>query len=165
MKLFPSRSKKQISNKLLIICIYKPPKGSVEECIQLFSLLVDKYQTKQIEIWILGNFNVDMLKHDDINTVRILRFLKKIGLKQHINQITRPKEKEGSCIDLIMTDCIYINTCGILDDFVSDHFTVYIIRKRQKEPREFVGRTVRDYSRFDNNSIDIFIKKHVLVSV
>ena len=60
--------------KIFIACFYKPPKGSIEECLKFLETLVNKYKRKKFEIWILGNFNVDMLRRDDINTVRITRF-------------------------------------------------------------------------------------------
>ena len=43
-----------------------------------------------------------------------------------------------------MSDTVYISTYGVLDDFVSDHYTVYAIRKKQKEHNVFTRRTVRD---------------------
>ena len=68
---------------------------------------------------------------------------------------TRPNKKGGSCIDLIMTDCIYILEYSILNDFVSDHYT---LRKKKKREKCDVGRrTIRDYSAFDKNVIDNFL--------
>ena len=146
--------------KMLIVCVYKPPKGSIEECTTYLSTLIELYKNKKIEIWVTGDFNVDMLKRDDLKVVRISRFLKKTGLTQYMNQITRPNKKGGSCIDLIMTDCTYIKDFGILDDFVSDHFTVYIVRKKEKEHKEIVSRTVRDYRNFDENIFENLLKEN-----
>ena len=68
-----------------------------------------------------------MLKRDDINTVRITRFMKKLGLNQYIVTITRPNKKGGSCIDLLMTDSVYVYSHGTLDDFVSEHYTIVVV--------------------------------------
>ena len=88
------------------------------------------YQNKNFEIWILGDFNIDFLRRDDNNTVKLTSFIKKLGLSQLINGITRPNVKSGSCIDLILTDCKFINENGILNDLISDHYSIYCIRKK-----------------------------------
>ena len=46
----------------------------------------------------------------------------------------------------------------MLDDFVSDYYTVYAIRKKQKEQKRSVRRTVSEYSRYDNNIFDNLLK-------
>ena len=65
-----------------------------------------------------------MLKPNDIDTVHITHFMKKLGFNQHIDTVTRPNKKGGCCIDLLMTDN-YVHSHGTLDDFVSDHYTIY----------------------------------------
>ena len=100
--------------KLFIACVYKPPKGKIENCLKFLNTQIEKLKRQNFEIWILGDFNTDMLKRDDINTVRINRFIKKLGLKQYIVSITRPNKKGGSCIDLIMTDCNFVSNSGNL---------------------------------------------------
>ena len=135
--------------KLFIACIYKPPKGNVEKCLLFLKKLINNFQGKKFEIWILGDFNTDMLKRDDPNTVKTIRFIKKQGLTQIIDAITRPNRRGGSCIDLIMTDSLYNQQCGVLNDFVSDHYTIYCLRKKRKEHHEHTKRIVRDYSAFD----------------
>ena len=66
---------------------------------------------------------------------------------------TRPNKKGVSCIDYIMTDCIYILEYCILNDFVSDHYT---LRKKKKEKCDVGRRTIRDYGAFDENVIERF---------
>ena len=144
--------------KLFVACLYKAPKGNVEKCLSYLKKLVQKYQRLKFEIWILGDFNVDMLKRDDLHTVQVLSFVKKQGLKQLIKDITRPNKKGGTCIDLIMTDSIYISDFGVLNDFVSDHYSVFCNRKKPRERKETVSRMVRDYKAFDKNNFDQLLK-------
>ena len=80
-----------------------------------------------------GDFNTDMLKRDDPNTVKITSFIKKHSLKQLIDGITRLNRRGVSCIDLIMTDSSFIHESSILNDFISDHYTIYSIRKKKKK--------------------------------
>ena len=96
--------------KVFISCIYKLPKGNINNLIKFLTEKVEKYKRKNYEIWIMCDLNTDILKRDNINTINFTRFMKKTGLKQLINSITRPNVRGGSCIDLIMTDspCIRI---------------------------------------------------------
>ena len=94
--------------KLLIACVYKPPKGKIENCIKFLKDLVVHFQNLNYEIWLLGDFNTDLLRRDDIHSIELLRFIRQTGLKQLIEGITRPNKRGGSCIDLIMSDCIYV---------------------------------------------------------
>ena len=48
-----------------------------------------------------------------------------------------------------MTDCTYVSESGVLDDFVSDHYTTFCTRKKRKEQHDIVARTVCDYRAFD----------------
>ena len=135
--------------KLVIACVYRPPKGKIDECIKILTDLISTYQSLDFEIWILGDFNIDMLRRDDVNTVQIMRFAKKLGLNQLIHDITRPNIRGGSCIDLIFTDSNYVLESGVLDDLVSDHYSTFCIRKKKKEKKEMINRSIRDYRNSD----------------
>ena len=141
-----------------ISCVYKPPKGKIENCIKFMKDLVVQYQNMNYEIWILGDLNTDMLRRDDPNTVQLTRSIKQLGLRQLINGITRPNERGGSCIDLILTDCIYIRESSILDDLIADHYSVFCIRKKDREHKTMITKTVRDYSNFDENNFEALLK-------
>ena len=81
-------------------------------------------------------------------------FMKKAGLRQIIDGTTRPKRRGGSCIDLILTECTIVMDCGILNDFVSDHYTVYCTREKKKEHHTTITRTIRDYRAFDKTGFE-----------
>ena len=133
------------------ICVYKPPKGKVSCCIDFLNTILARRDIYRKEIWILGDFNTDLLKRDDTNTISVQAFAKKNGLTQQINSITRPNIRGGSCIDLIMTNCLYITKSGISDDMISDHYTVFCVRKKKKSVRCIVTETVRDYKKFSKD--------------
>ena len=112
------------------ICIYKPPKGKLSACIDFLNQILSRNDVSKKEIWILGDFNTDLLKRGDSNTVALQAFAKKAGLTQYINTITRP----------------------ISDDMISDHFTVYCIRKKRRENKQVIQETVRDYRKFSKDT-------------
>ena len=60
--------------KILIACIYKPQRGKTENCIKTLTDLVNTYQKKNFEIWLLGDLNIDLLRRDDNNAVLLNRF-------------------------------------------------------------------------------------------
>ena len=143
--------------KLFVSCVYKPPKGKIDVLYKFMTDIVNRFQGKKYEIWILGDFNTDFLKRDEINIIRTFRFLKKLGLKQLIDAVTRPNKKNGSCIDWIITDSYFVKDSGILDDLVSDHYSVYCVRKKVKEHISMTVRNVRDYSAFDKNNYEVLL--------
>ena len=46
----------------------------------------------------------------------------------------------GSCIDLIMTNSMYVLESGILNDFVSDHYSIFCVRKKKKKSNVKTGK-------------------------
>ena len=144
--------------KMFVACIYKPPRGKVENLIKFISPQIDKYQKENHEIWILGDFNIDLLKRDNTMTVALNCFIKKSGLETIIKTVTRPNVKGGSCIDHIMTDCRYVLESGVLDDFVSDHYSIFAIRKKTRESHVMINRKVRDYRAFDEKNYSNLLK-------
>ena len=71
------------------------------------------------------------------------------GLKQLIQPVTRPNKKGGTCIDWIVTNSLYVKKHGVTDDYVSDHLTIFCVRKKAREKYNYVYRIVRDLSNFD----------------
>ena len=136
--------------KFVTVCVYKPPKGDIKICVEfLISILSDIFIDNK-EIWILGDFNTDLLKRGDVKSNVIINFAKKYGLSQLINEVTRPNVHGGTCIDLIMTNCPYVKMHGVYPDMISDHYTVFAIRKKEHENKRVVCEYVRDYSKFDH---------------
>ena len=70
---------------------------------------------------------------------------------QQITKITRPNIRGGSCIDLIMANSLYVLVSGISNDMVSDHYTVFCVKKKKKDERNVVLETVRDYKKFNKD--------------
>ena len=136
---------------LSIICVYKPPKGSIANCIKFLNSVVGNKEVAKKEIWILGDLNTDLLKRDDRNTVMLQAFAKKAGLLQVIDCVTRPNVRGGSCIDLIMSNCPFLSKSGVLPDMISDHYPIYAIRKKRREDCRVSSEYVRDYKNFNEN--------------
>ena len=79
--------------KLVVICVYKPPKGKINKCIDFLKTIVLNPKYRKREIWILGDLNVDILKRDDPNVVLLQGFVKKNGLISENRNYDTPKQK------------------------------------------------------------------------
>ena len=145
--------------KMIISVVYKPPKGKIDKCLDFLKRILTQGENKMKEFWILGDFNVDLLKRDNLETIRINRFCKNSGLKQLISNITRPNTKGGSCIDYIITNSLYVSEHGVTNDLVADHYTVYCVRKKARENHDTTFKSVRDYSKFDQKVFETLIKQ------
>ena len=104
----------------------------------------------------LGDFNVDYRKRDDINFKRFQTFFKKFGLTQLIENITRPCINSGSCIDWIVTNSRFVASSGVTTVYLSDHFVIECVCKKSREKKSVVYRNLRNYSKYNReNLIDI----------
>ena len=90
--------------------------------------------------------------------VKLFSFCKLFGLKQLIEDITRPNKKGGSTINLILTNSYYIKDSGVLDDMISDHYTIFSIRKKKRESKIMKWIYVRDYKNFNSEDFIILFK-------
>ena len=121
-----------------IICLYRPPNGKIKLCIDY---LKNVFINCKNEIWLLGDFNVDFLDRSSAPRTKFQSLFNTHGLKQLIKNITRPSKNSGTCIDWIATNSLYVKQYGVTDDFISDHFTIYCIRKKARETHSKIYRT------------------------
>ena len=63
--------------KLVIICVYKPPKGKIDKLIDFLKSIILTPEYINREIWVAGDFNVDILKRDDANVGFVTGLCKK----------------------------------------------------------------------------------------
>ena len=137
--------------KLFICVTYKPPKGKIKTCLDFFQVLFNEREINKRERWILGDFNINLRNRNEPNALLVNAFLKDNGLNQLINIPTRLTNKGGSCLDWIITDCPYVNVSGTLDELISDHFSVFAIRKKEREKISKKWKTVRVMKNYDEN--------------
>ena len=98
-----------------------------------------------------GDFNIDYSKTKRENTKKLKHLSSKHSLVQYIQNPTRPMNSD-SIIDLILSNCKYIDNSGILTWNVSDHTPVYINIKKHKNSFPTTEFTGRSYKNFRQNS-------------
>ena len=136
---------------MFVMCIYRPPTGSSEALFTFLRNFVNTPQVIRSEIWIIGDFNMNYLIRNNLEIISTNRFLKEYNLRQIISVHTRLTNRGGSCIDWIITNCQYIEGSGILNDLLSDHFPIYVVRKKSREKINKVWKPVRNFTNYDKD--------------
>ena len=119
-------------NKSIIIvgCIYRHPKMGLFEFIHYYlNALLDKLAKEQKNVFLLGDFNVDLLKYEQHKaTNEFLHFLSSGMFLPHIVQPTRITSQSKTLIDNIFSNYISQDiVSGNLTATNSDHLPQFLI--------------------------------------
>ena len=145
-----------------ISCIYRPPpRGDHKKCIDKLSEILLRRENFKREVWFIGDFNVDFLKRTDLNFKRFQSFMKTFGLSQLIRDATRPGINSGSCLDWIVTNCKFVHHACVTNIFLSDHFAVECIKKKKREVKHTVYRSMRDYRNYDKKALITLLNQKI----
>ena len=101
------------------------------------------------EFWILGDFNIDLLKRNIPSTKKILNTIRSLGLTQLIKTVTRLSSNKGTCIDWIMMNSEYVSMNYVSNNLISDHYPVICVRKKAREYSQKEPRLITLYNRLD----------------
>ena len=101
------------------------------------------------ELFLVGDFNINMLDEKHPNTVALHNYITGTGCKQLIDEPTRYDPTHGNTLlDLIITNSQHIKYYGTTSLNISDHLQVFTIRehiKLAKVPITFTGRLYRNF--------------------
>ena len=144
---------------ILIGNLYRPPQGDVDQFIQYLEKVFDDIETDNIELFIMGDFNIDFLDKKDPKCKKLMELIKPLGLRQIIKEPTRLTINRGTCLDLFITNCDNISKAGVCNINISDHLPILLTHKKIKTPKKrctFTGRSYRNYNKdiFQQNIID-----------
>ena len=144
----PCSKKKHI----MVGCVYKHPSANVEEFTLKFEELLKELNLNKYDAYILGDMNVDLLKHHTHQqTGRYLVMLYSHDLLPVTTKPTRITSHTATLIDRIYTNTVNSLVSGILPIDISDHLPVFCIAdiklKKQNHQMYF-----RDYSTFNADS-------------
>ena len=146
------------TSKYIVGSVYRPNSKhknmtfneQMNEFHELFSLQIAHFTSLKIPIFILGDFNYDILKYNNVNNYFVKKYVDMFtsyGLLQLISKPTRCTPTSATLLDHILTNSINNeHKSGILTSKISDHFPVFLIseKKRFSEPVKFLN--VRDFS-------------------
>ena len=86
------------------------------------------------------------------NTKKAIEFSRVYGLKQLIETTTHLNDFEGSCIDLIFTNCQFVFSSGVLNDVVSDQYPIYVCVKKPREVKKYAKIMGRSYNAYEKEA-------------
>ena len=135
-----------------ITVLYKSPKTAPKTVIDYLKMKQNDIVPCNVKFWLLGDFNVDFLVRDNVNTKKFVSYFRNIGLTQLISYVTRPNIYRGSCIDWIVTDSPFVQHSGVTNVLISDHLTVFCVCKKKRENNRMVYRTYRDFRNYSKEN-------------
>lgn len=117
----------KMSSSFLVGTIYRHPNDGVE-WNENFEILIEKVLEKQKEIYLLGDFNRDLLNE---NTKKAwLEYMEPFGLHQKVNCATRITSHSQTLIDHIYCNVQEnISSVKVPKIGISDHFPIFLTRK------------------------------------
>lgn len=85
-------------DKMLLFCIYLSPKAPMKIAKAFMAMNLFYYKTKVVPIIVAGDFNIDVLKNENIEFILFMKDV--LGF----NLVSDPKQSTtlgGSCIDMV----------------------------------------------------------------
>ena len=143
--------------RIIIINIYRPPKGDYKRACKLIRESVREANLKDnAEIFVMGDFNINWNDKKAPATKELDHSMSLWGLKPFFRESTRLGNSKGilkgTCIDNIFSNSDNIKDARILHWNFSDHLVVSVTRKREKiviNKVNFTGRSYKDYVKED----------------
>ena len=149
----------EINNKrnknIICGCIYRHPNYQLTDFLVYLDSVLQKLSKENKEIYICGDFNIDLLKIEDINSyLEFYNLLNSYGLLPLIIHPTRVVDgQEPSLIDNIFSSNLSDEIIsGNIYLTLSEHFTQFASVKREKIDKVKFDVYSRDFSNFSPNS-------------
>ena len=143
------------SKNIICGCIYRHPRHNLSEFLQYLEKCLKIIAKENKEVYICGDFNIDLLKIESINSNQeYYNLLCSYGLLPQIIQPTRVVENQSpSLIDNIFTNNISEEiTGGNIYLTLSEHFFRFVSVKREKIDYKSKSVFTRDYANFSSES-------------
>lgn len=133
---------------IILVSVYRPPQGNQQEFLQSIRDKIQEIGSNK-NIIILGDLNIDY-RQISTKSVRDLRMLaREFNLNQHIEKPTRVTTTTATQIDYIFSNLDEVAHSGVIDIMLSDHYSTYIVIKKNKVRHEKVTFTCRQLKNLD----------------
>ena len=135
--------------KNLVICnFYRLPNTNLDKTLKYLNKCLKSLNRSKVDLYLLGDMNIDYLKKASPAYIKLAFFEKSNQLAQIISDTTRNTNNTKTLLDIILTDDKHVANSGTLDMMMSDHQSIFVIKKKSREKREeahFVGRSYKDF--------------------
>lgn len=120
---------KYLEKNFVILGLYRPNQGNKNDFIQELDQIIDSIDLSVGTVFIVGDFNLNQL---DLEDSHIVEFGSKLYSKSFNCLIDKPTRfprgnqlSNPSCLDMIWTNNLHVNSTGILDYDQSDHLPTF----------------------------------------
>ena len=146
---------------ILCCCSYRHPNTDKEKFIQYLDLVASKVAKEKKLIYLMGNFNFDLLQYEfdllqydtDNNSYDFLNSIVENGMLPFIHQPTRIIDSSATLIDNIFSNNIEDESIsGNLFIKLSDHLPQFVIINRTEDRHKQANFYKHDYQKFDKES-------------
>ena len=111
---------------MLLGTLYRPPGGDIEAFFSYLNKSLEELGNNfNKEIFVMGDFNINVSNPNEVSTKLLSDFELTHGLKQLIKTPTRGQ----NCIDLMFTNASDIANSGVFPINISDHDLIFITKK------------------------------------
>jgi hypothetical protein len=150
-------TKTSYNEDILIVVTYRPPNTSSNLFLTDFFEFIEQlelYIKKNTQVFIAGDFNIDLLNQNNNLTSQFLNNMYSNNLVPFINLPTRITDHSATLIDNIFTNSRKIIKSAILQCDISDHFPIFIAvnAETHKKPSETKRISTFSYT-FNRNAI------------
>ena len=140
----------KLYRKIIIGCIYMPPRYSSSRFLDCMQFTLDKLEHERKFIVIAGDFNYNTLNIDDNDSISFSNLFSSYGFISTISKPTRVTLDTSTLLDniYINNSNLFVSSGVILED-LSDHFPVFSLLKLNHSPTPVGSKTYFDINRLD----------------
>jgi len=154
------------SQKKNIICsiVYRQH-NSPESFLEYFNEALDKFTSRNLPTYILGDFNINLLNSETCDFAHeFLTSLQSYFFTPTIDKPTRVYNTSATLIDNILVNIPenVVYSGNVVSD-ISDHFTQFCITSSVKPCIRPVKRKIRDYSKFSSSNFNEVIQTSLAI--
>ena len=128
------------NHELLLGNIYRPPRGNINAFISRLEFMLNLYQSNfaQFPLHLVGDYNIDILKHLECASVQnFTNLMFSFNLNPIIRRPTRISNFSATLLDHMWTNDVHVKNSGIIRSLVTDHYSVFSIIEVETESTSF----------------------------
>ena len=117
---------------IIVGVIYRKPQSNINDFIPVFENCLQKTNTEHKQVYIMGDFNIDLMKYTGNAVCNFLSAIHSNFFIPLIDKPSRMTDRSISLIDNIFTNNFDLNvSSGLFYNDISDHFPIFQITQKQ----------------------------------
>lgn len=151
----------QIRNhkRIKLIAAYRPPSGNCDTAINCIRETLNSVNRDLSgDVVIMGDLNINLADNNNSQSKKLVSFAESMFLNQLIKDPTRVTSTSESLIDHILTDIPHVNLSGTINLNLTDHFPIFVIKKKIRCKKSFTEVTGRKYKSADLTDFETDIR-------